>query len=77
MIWFSFDVLTPSVGCISAVVLIEGLCGNTVEKLSGENAKQRPSQIKRLEDVPRVIGSLGHKLPLKFVQELQIQLCFV
>jgi len=60
---------------VSAVVLVQGLCRDTVEELAREDAKQCPCKIKGLEDVPRVVCSLCHKLPLKFVEELQVKLC--
>lgn len=45
-----------------------------MEKLTGEDSEQCPCQIKRLEDVAGVVGSLCYKLPLEFVEELKIQL---
>lgn len=60
-------IFLPLVRGVSTVVLIEGLCRYTVEKLTGENPKQCPCQIQGLEDVAGVIGTLRHKLSLEFV----------
>ena len=61
--------------CFSAVELIQGLGGYTMEKLTGKDAEESPCKIKRLEDVASIIRSLCDKLPLKLVQELEVELC--
>jgi hypothetical protein len=59
---------------IPAVILIQGLRRNTMEKFTGEDVKQCPCQIKCLENVLSVICSLCYKLPLKLVKEFKIEL---
>lgn len=68
--------MPTSVGSISIVKLIQGLCRNAMEKLTREDTQKCPCQIKRLEDVTGVISSLANKLPLKLVKELEVELQF-
>jgi len=63
-----------SVGRFSAVEQIQGLSRNTMEKLSGKDTEESPCEIKWLEDVASIISALSNKLPLKLVQELQVEL---
>lgn len=58
----------------SAVKQIKSLCRYTMQKFTRENTKQCPCQVKWLENVSSIVSSLSDKLPLKFVQKLQIQL---
>lgn len=58
----------------SAVKQIKSLCRYTVQKFTRENTKQCPCQVKWLENVSSIVSSLSDKLPLKFVQKLQIEL---
>lgn len=37
---------TPSISCIPTIELIKGLCWDTMEKLTWEDAEQSPCQVK-------------------------------
>lgn len=57
-VYVSMSMFSSSISCIATVELVKGLCRYTVEKLTREDTKKCPCQIKRLEDTPGVISSL-------------------
>ena len=64
----------PLVIRIPAVERVQDLGRDAAQQLSGEDSQKRPGEIQGLVDVAGVVRSLAHKLALKLLQKLEVQL---
>ena len=59
---------------LSSVELVKVLLIDLLEKFIGEQSKQLPAEVERVEDVTSIVGALSEEFVLELVQEFKEQL---